>query len=68
MALKTNWLEQQGTARKLLRVKRFNERFWKKKKKLKYNKIDDTHPSSIQAPYNICAIVSKIVSTSNHTY
>ena len=32
MALKSNWLEQQGKARKLLQAKRFNEKFWKKKK------------------------------------
>ena len=68
MALKSNWLEQQGTARKLLQAKSFNEKFWKKKKKLKYNKTDDTHPNSIQAPQGIYAIVSNTVSTSHYTY
>ena len=46
MALKRNWLEQLGTARKLLQAKRFNEKFWKKKE-LQYNKTDDAHPSNI---------------------
>ena len=47
MALKRNWLEQLGTAQKLLQAKRFNEKFWKKKKELQYNKTDDAHPSNI---------------------
>ena len=68
MALKRNWLEQQGTARKLLQAKSFNEKFNEKKKKLKYNKTDDTHPNSIQAPHGIYAMVSNTVSTSHYTY
>ena len=39
MTLKSNWLEQQGKARKLLQAKRFNEKFWKKKKSLNTTKL-----------------------------
>ena len=39
MTLKSNWLEQLGTARKLLQAKRLNEKFWKKKKSLNTTKL-----------------------------
>ena len=68
MAFKINWLEQLRTARKVLQAKRFNEKFWKNKKKLKCNKTDDSHPRNIQEPRRIYAIVSNIISTSYHTY
>ena len=68
MALKSNWLEQLRTARKVLRAKRFNEKFWKKKKKLKCNKTDDAHPRNIQEPLRIYAIVSNTINTSYYTY
>ena len=68
MALKSIWLEQLTTAQKVLRAKRFNEKFWKKKKKLKCNQTDDAYPRNIQEPRRIHAIVSNIISTSDYTY
>ena len=70
MALKSVWLEQLRTARKVLRAKRFNEKLWKqkKKKKLKCNQADDAHPTNIHEPRRIYAIVSNIISTSDYTY
>ena len=56
------------TARKVLRAKRFNEKFWKKKEKLKCNQTDDAHPGNIQEPRHIYEIVSNIISTSHYTY
>ena len=37
MALKSVWLEQLRTARKVLRAKQFNEKLWKQKKKRSLN-------------------------------
>ena len=39
MALKSNWLEQQGIAPNLLQAKRSNKKFWKKKKSLNTTKL-----------------------------
>ena len=68
MALKRVKLEQLRTARKVLRAKRFNEKCWKKKEKLKCNQTDDAHPRNIQEPRRIYAVVSNIISTSDYTY
>ena len=68
MAWKSVWSEQFRTARKVLWAKRFNEKFWKKKKKLKCNQKDDAHPRNIQEPRRIYAVVSNIISTSDYTY
>ena len=53
MALKSVWLEQLRTARKVLRAKRFYKKFWKKKEKLKCNQTEDAHPRNIQEPRRI---------------
>ena len=68
MALKSNRFEQLRTAQKVLQGKRFNEKFWKNKKKLKCNKTDDARSRNIQEPRRIYAVVSNTISTSYYTY
>ena len=51
-----------------LKSKKVEWEVMEKEKELKYNKTDDAHPSNIQAPHGIYAIVSNTISTSYYTF